>query len=294
MDIDLIRTFIAICEARSFTAAARQVGRTQSAISLQVKRMEDRLGRSLFIRDKLPVELTPHGEKFLGYARRILATYDEAMSAFDRGAVTGSVVLGVPGNYTRRILPTVLREFVEFHPDARVDVVVEESRLLARRLAEGTIDMAFLTDGLVPTSEREVALREPMRWVVARDSDAHSLDPLPLAIWSEEDSSTQWMLEALAVMKRAHRFVATSPDNHGLLVVIGAGLAVSALTECSVTEEMRVLTERDGFAPLPVLNLKLERAVGRRSPLVERLRTHLVTTFQALDAARSTGFEGAS
>lgn len=286
MDIDLIRTFLAICETGSFTAAARVVGRTQSAVSLQVKRMEDRLGRPLFIRDRIPVELTPHGEKFTGFARRILATYNEAMAAFDRDAVAGSVLLGVPGNYTRRIVPTVLREFVDVYPEARVDVVIEESPVLARKLGEGSIDMAFLTEGLAPTTERQVALREPMCWVVARHSDVHNLDPLPLAIWSEDDMSTRWMLDALDVMGRPHRVVATSPDNHGLAVVIGSGLGVSAITECSVTDEMRVLTEADGFAPLPVLELKLERAAGRKSAVIERLRAHLLATFQTLDAAR--------
>lgn len=280
MDIDLIRTFLAICENRSFTGAARQVGRTQSAVSLQVKRMEESLGRTLFIRDKSPIELTAHGQKFVQHARRILTTYDEAMANFDREEVVGSVVLGVPGNYTPRILPTVLREFVEIHPSARVDIVVEESPVLARRLAEGAIDMAFLTKGLVDTNDKEVVIREPMRWVVAKGSDAHLRDPLPLAIWSENDCSTDWMRAALGKMKRPYRFAATSPDNLGLVTVIGAGLAVSAVTECSVQPGMLVLAEADGFAPLPILELVLERAPARRSRLVNRLRSHLVSTFR--------------
>ncbi len=280
MDIDLIRTFITICETRNFTAAARDLGRTQSAISLQVKRMEDRVGRPLFRRDRSPVELTAHGRKFLPHATRILETYEEAMAEFAGETVTGSVVLGVPGNYTPRILPAVLRQFVTIHPSARVDILVEESTSLARRLQDGSVDMAFLTMGLVNTEETEVIIREPMRWVVAQDSEAHLQDPLPLAVWSEEDSSTGWMRQALAQMNRSYRFAATSADNLGLLTVISAGLAVSAITDCSIQPGFRILSEAEGFTSLPVLNLVLERSATRRSRLADRLRAHLIAAFR--------------
>jgi DNA-binding transcriptional LysR family regulator len=282
MDIDLIRTFEAICETRSFTAAARQVGRTQSAVSLQMKRLEEQIGRSLFIRGN-PVELTPHGEQFSVHARRILDAYDDAMVAFDRRSVEGTVVLGLPSDYAPRILPLVLRRFVATYPLARVDIAIDESRHLVRRLAEGAVDLAFVTKGQGPTSSEEPVFREPVVWVGPLN-DTHLADPVPLAIWSEDAITTRWMTEGLDNIGRNHRIAVTSPDITGLRAAVEAGLAVSVMAGCSVTERMHMLGAAEGFPTLPILDVMLERAHLKKSPVIDRLEQHLRQAFAPLEA----------
>lgn len=282
MDIDLIRTFEAIRETRSFTAAARQVGRTQSAVSLQMKRLEDQLGRSLFIRGRNPVELSPHGEQFSIYARRMLAAYDDALAAFDRRSVEGTVVLGLPSDYAPRILPLVLQRFVSIYPLARVDIAIDESRHLVRRLAEGAVDLAFVTKGQGPTNSVEPVFREPVVWVGPLN-DVHLDDPLPLAIWSEDAITTRWMTEGLDGIGRNHRIAVTSPDITGLRSAVEAGLAVSVMASCSVTEKMRVLGSAEGLPPLPILDVMLERAHLKQSPVIDRLEQHLREAFRPAD-----------
>ena len=288
MDTDLIRTFEAIRETGSFTAAARQVGRTQSAVSLQMKRLEDQIGRPLFIRSRNPVELTPHGEQFSVYARRILEAYDDAMRAFDRRTVEGVVVLGLPSDYAPRILPLVLQRFVAIYPMARVDVVIDESRHLVRRLAEGAVDLAFVTQGQGPTRSAEPVFREPVVWVGSLD-DTHLADPLPLAIWSEDAVTTRWMTDGLDSIGRSYRIAVTSPDITGLRAAVEAGFAISVMAGCSVTERMRVLGSADGFPPLLTLDVMLERAHLKQSPVIDRLEQHLREAFLPFGAEGATG-----
>lgn len=284
LDIELLRTFEAIRETRSFTAAARQVGRTQSAVSLQMRRIEDHVGRPLFVRNRVPIELTPHGETFSVYARRILATYDEAMGVFDRKSVEGVVVLGLPDDYAPRILPIVLQEFVAIYPNARVDVIIGESRALVRRLAAGTLDLAFVTEGEGPTSSTEPIFAERMVWAGPREGDIAGLDPLPIACWSDEDTYVRWMTRQLEKMGRAYRVAVTSTSLTGLRAAVSAGLAVTALMQASLDASMRELGPDDGFLPLPTLNVMLERGHLKSSPVIDRLEQHLRHSFAAVES----------
>ena len=285
MDIDLLRTFEAIRETGSFTAAADRVGRTQSAVSLQMKRLEDRLGVPLFVRDRGPVTLTPHGEKLAAHARRILSACDDALGAFDRQSVEGAVVLGLPSDYAPRILPLVLEQFVAVYPQARVDIVIDESRHLVRRIAEGAVDLAFVTRGQGPTASSAPVFREPVVWVGPL-GDTHLTDPLPLAIWSEDAITTRWMSEALDRAGRRFRITATSPDITGLRWMVEAGFAITVMAGCSVTERMRVLGEAEGFPPLLPLDVMLERAHLKGSAVIDRLEQHLRAAFEADPPAR--------
>ena len=213
MDIDLLKSFIAICETGSFTAAARQIGRTQSAVSLQVRRLEATLGRPLLLRTSGAVALTEHGELFLRYAKDIVASYGAALAAFDRGSVEGVVVLGLPEDYAPRILCDVLRSFIELYPLATVDLVLEDLKALIRRLAEGAVDLAFITEGEGPVQGGPIAFRDRNVWVTSRLGNVHERDPLPVAIRTEEDTNTHVMMAALQAMKRAHRVAVHQPQH---------------------------------------------------------------------------------
>lgn len=276
LDIDLIKTFIAICETGSFTAAARQVGRTQSAVSLQVRRLEALLGRPLLLRAGGAVQLTDHGEMFLGYAKDIVSSYSAALAAFDRGSVEGVVVLGMSEHYAPRILSDVLSSFIELYPLATVDLVLEESMVLAKGLSEGSVDLAFITEGIGPVRGGPVVFRDEIVWVAPLLGNIHEKDPLPLAIRGEDDSYAQGMAAALDKVKRPHRIAVISRSLTGLRAAVSGGLAVSAMVRSAVTTDMRELTTGEGFAPLGKFNIRLERSHLKKSPIIDRLEAHLI------------------
>jgi DNA-binding transcriptional LysR family regulator len=278
MDLDLLRTFVAVCDTRSLTAAGRHVGRTQSAVSLQMRRLEESLGRPLLVRGASGVEPTEHGVLLLPPAREILRKVDETRAMFDRGTVEGVVVLGLPDDYAPRILSRVLKGFTELYPAAVLDLVIDESRTLVKRLADGAVDLAFVTECEGPISGGPVAFRDQMVWVGAASSDLHLRDPLPIVIWDESDTYARRMFAQLEAMKREHRTVVITRSMAGLRGAVAAGLAITAMMSSSVTEGMRVLTAEDGLPPIAELAIRLERAHLKKSRIINRLEAHLIAS----------------
>lgn len=276
MDIDLLRTFVAICDAGSFTAAARRVGRTQSAVSLQVRRLEESLGRPLFQRGAPGAVLTEHGALLLPNARRILAAVGEALAAFDRGTVEGVFVVGMPDDYAPRLLAPTLRTFGALYPAASIDLVIDESRVLVKRLAEGSVDLAFVTEGEGPIAGGPVAFEDDMVWVAPRNGDLHEREPLPIAIWDDRDSYSVRMRARLDELGRDYRTAVIARSMTGLRGAVASGLAVSALMRSGITGEMRELDSTDGFAPLARLAIRLEKAHLKKSPVVDALEQALL------------------
>jgi DNA-binding transcriptional LysR family regulator len=281
MDIDLIRTFVAICDTHSFTAAARHVGRTQSAVSLQIRRLEESLGRPLFERGAARVALTEHGRLLLPHARAILQKVNDAQHIFDRGTVEGVVVLGLPEDYAPRILSHVLRGFTELYPAAKLDLVLRTSSSLAKMLADGSVDLAFVTDGEGPVSGGPIAFRDHIVWVTGTTSDAHLRDPLPLAVWGEDGSYARRMYAFLNSESRPYRISVVTRGMTGLRGTVRAGLAVTAMVRSSIAEDMRELGSGDGFPPLDHVAVRLERAHLRKSAVIDRLEAHLLSRLEA-------------
>jgi DNA-binding transcriptional LysR family regulator len=291
MDLDLLKTFVAICDTKSFTAAARHVGRTQSAVSLQMRRLEESLGRPLFVRGAPGATLTEHGVLLLPSARRILAAVDEALASFDRATVQGIVVLGMPDDYAPRILTPVLRAFGALYPAASIDVIIDESRTLVKRLAEGSVDLAFVTEGEGPMSGGPVAFCDQMVWFAPDKGDLHLRDPLPIAVWDGEDSYSRHMLAELEARGRAYRKVVVSRSMTGLRAAVSSGLAVTAMTGSSRTQGMRELTAKDGFPPLADLAIRLEKAHLKKSKIVEDLAAHLLVALAGHESGAEKGAE---
>ncbi|MFZ2103589.1 MAG: LysR family transcriptional regulator [Oricola sp.] len=277
MDIDLLKTFVAICDAGSFTAAARHVGRTQSAVSLQMKRLEESLGRPLFQRGVPGAVLTEHGAMLLPNARRILAAVDETLSTFERAAVEGMFVIGMPDDYAPRLLDPVLKAFAALYPAASVNVVIDESRAMVKRLAEGSVDLAFITEGEGPSSGGSVAFTDEMVWAAPKEGDLHLRDPLPVAVWDDDrDSYAAYMRSRLNEMKRSYRIAVVSRSLTGLRGAVSSGLAVCAMMRSGMTDGMRELTGADGFPPLARFAIRLEKAHMKKSATMDALERALL------------------
>ena len=184
LDTDLLRAFVLIAEGHSFTQAAARVGRTQSAISMQVKRLEDVLGQPVLSRSKGgSVELTPHGHYLLTRARQILALNDEVLTTFRTPQIAGTVRLGSPDDYAFAYLPPILKRFAETHPAVQVDVVCSPSTELMHRIKADELDLTLISNGHHPPDWQTVPLwRGPLVWVTSTRYAPHRQDPLPLAL----------------------------------------------------------------------------------------------------------------
>jgi DNA-binding transcriptional LysR family regulator len=290
LEPELLRSFVAIAEGGSFTAAARRVHRTQSAVSMQIKRLEEQLGRELFRRDSRAVTLTPDGETLLGHARRILRAHQEALAAFDREALAGEVAIGAPDDYASTFLPRILARFGETHPRVQVNVVCRPSVDLLGCLAEGSVDMALVTQGSGEAGG-VVVHREPLAWITSAGHRAHEQDPLPLAVFHHGCCFRRAAVERLIRVGRPARIAYTSMSVAGIYAALDAGLAVSVLLRSNLRPGLRALAEAEGFPPLPEVGVTVQRSAAARAgaEVLDRLERHIVDFFRGEAAVPALG-----
>ncbi|MBS0562617.1 MAG: LysR family transcriptional regulator, partial [Proteobacteria bacterium] len=267
LETDLLRAFVLIAEGRSFTQAGALIGRTQSAVSMQIKRLEDALGQPVLSRGKGGgVELTPHGQYLLGRARQILALNDEIVATFRTPAVSGTVRLGTPDDYAFGYLPPVLKRFAESHPAVQVDVTCASSDELMERLKQGQLDLTLLSAGNEPRGWPAVRLWQgPLVWVTSVRQSPHRLDPLPLALAYQDPQAARredccWSRAAVAALDRAgrrYRVAYTSGTLVGTHAPVMAGLAVTISALSWLPDGLRVLGQEDGMPHLPDFGILL-------------------------------------
>ena len=210
-------------------------------------------------------------------ARRILATVNETMASFDRAAVDGIFVIGMPDDYAPRILAVTLRTVGALFPMATIDIVIDESRTLVKRLAEGSVDLAFVTEQEGPTSGGPTAFEDEIVWVTSRADDLHLRDPMPIAVWDDDqDTYSTYMRARLEELARSYRVAVMARSMTGLRGAVASGLAVSAMMRSSVTDDMRELTARVGFPPLARLSVRIEKAHMKKSAVVDALEHALL------------------
>ena len=279
LDIDQLRTFVAIAETGSFTRAAEVVHKTQSAVSMQMKRLEERLGRPIFERDGRASKLTDEGERLLDYARRIVKLNAEALSTVAHASLTGRVRLGVPDDYAERYLPEIMARFSRSHPEVELTVLCEPTTELVERIDTGVLDLAIIThtDANRPC---EVIRRERILWVSSSRHATHLEEPLPLALGRSTCAWRRAAIERMQEIGRPHRILYTSGNAGAVGAAVLAGLAVSVFPESGLRPGLRVLVPGDGFPALPAFEIGLIRNRHESSTLADALATHIV---QGLD-----------
>ena len=286
LDLDVLRTFVAISETGSFTTAANAVFRTPSAVSMQIKKLEDILGRSVFSRDARSVTLTNDGEMLLGYARRLLSINREAVAKFIIPDISGVVRLGSPDDYGERVLPHVLKRFAQSHPSIAVDVVIDQSENLRRRMDDRSLDITLLTNSMKVNMEgAEVLLTEPVVWAGAKGGCAHMREPLPVSIWEEGCAWRAGALEALGREGRNYRIAYMSAHTAGQRSAILADLAVAPLPKSFIGGDMVELGVKDGMPEMGSYSLAMIVAPDAAAP-VQAAADHIRAAF---DLFRETG-----
>ncbi len=256
LDLDVLRTFVMIADTGSFSAAANAVFRTPSAVSMQIKKLEELLGATVFERDARSVRLTRDGETLLGYARRMLALNREAVSRFITPSIFGVVRLGSPDDIGEYVLPSVLKRFAETHPRVVVDVVIDQSANLRKRFEERTLDLTLinLAENVLPDAKysaaAEILFSEQLVWAGARCGTAYQRDPLPLSMWEE---GCAWRSSALARLDKAgkpYRIAYMSSHSTGQKAAIQSDLAVAPFARSLLGDGLMVLDETHGLPAL--------------------------------------------
>ena len=278
IDHELLRTFVAIVDHGGFTRAAEVVNRTQSAVSMQVKRLEeDVIKRPLFERDGRLMRLTSEGNTLLSYARRILELHGEALNILRQPDMVGRVRVGVPDDYVMRFLPGILKSFSQTWPLVDVEVhCAPSSELLSR---QGNLDLSIVTRE-IGNEIGEILRQDATVWVAADSYTPHSQAPLPLALFDEPCFCRRHACNALTHAGQAYRIAYSSPSLATLQAVVQAGLAVSAFMNSLVMPGMRILGEADGFPPLPDSSIVLLRAPHANSPVIDELARHITDEFR--------------
>ncbi len=282
LDVDQLRTFIAIVETGSFTRAADIVHKTQSAVSMQMKRLEERLDRPIFARDGRASKLTEDGERLLDYARRIVKLNIEAVAAFSDAELSGRVRLGVPDDYADRYLPEIMARFSRVYPGVELTVICEPTVDLVERIERGELDLAIGTNCDGGLRAVEVFRRERLLWVGSNRHSIHKEEPLPLALGRPSCSWRRMALECMEAARRPHRVLYSSSNAGAVAAAVLAGLAVSVLPESGLRPGMRVLSPADGFPELASCRIGLMRNAHERTALADALAGHIVSSLDNL------------
>ena len=286
LDLDQLQTFIMIADTGSFTKAADEVHRTQSAVSMQMRRLEERIGKPLFEKDGRLNKLSEEGERLLGYARRLLAINREAVSKFIVPDIVGVVRLGSPDDYGERVLPHVLKRFAQSHPAIAVDVTIDQSINLRRRMDDRALDITLLTNSYKASAiGAEVLLTEPIVWAGAKGGCAHLRDPMPISVWEEGCAWRAGALEALGREGRNYRVAYMSAHTAGQRAAIMSDLAIAPLPRSFLGSDMVALGAKDGLPEIGNYSLAMVVSPEASAP-VKSVADHIRATFEVF---RETG-----
>jgi len=284
LDIDLLRSFAAVADTGSFTAAAELVARTQSAVSVQVKRLEEIVGRRVFERTSRSLALTAAGETLLGYARRILELNDESVRRIAEPPVAGEIRLGITEYFVPNELPAILARFAAAYPDVHLEVRMGLSRDLREQLAQKEFDAVIVRLG---RREREQAIwSEPQVWVARKGFELVRGAVLPLALLPAPCVLRQHALESVKRSKRPWKIAFTGSSIVSVQAAVCAGLGVSILPRSSLLPGMQVLSKSREFPDPGKLELGVLRGAGARADLVAALERVISDTLDVLVLTR--------
>lgn len=273
IDTDLLRTFVAIIDQGGFIKAGDALGRSQSAISMQMKRLEEICNCALFERAGRKMKMTPNGEKLLGYARRLVVLHDQALDAMAESQLSGVARLAVMGDYATRVLPEILARFVEQYPKIQMEVTTGFTRDLITQLGH-QFDLVLATQPL-NTGRGEILRREKTHWAFSANHDLPKDDILPLALLLPGNMFREWALRALDDAGIRWRILYTSSSIAAVEAVAEAGIALTVVKQGTARPGLRILDERFGMPPLPESEIALHKAPGKLPPAAKMLAEHL-------------------
>ncbi|MBP0466652.1 LysR family transcriptional regulator [Roseomonas sp. PWR1] len=252
LDTALLRCFLLLAETRSFTRTGERLGRTQPAVTLQLRRLEEAVGRRLLLRDRRRVALTAEGEALLPVAREILGLLDAAAARLSDADAAGEVRFGSPEDFATAFLPAILARFVQSHPAVRLSTACELTRRLVEGIEAGAYDLVVIKQapGRLHPGARAV-WREALVWVGAEGARPPGREgPLRLVLSPAPCVYRERAEQALAAAGRDFEVVYTSPSLAGAAAAVRAGLGVTVLPRTLVPPGLAPISPRAGLPPL--------------------------------------------
>jgi len=281
IESDLLRTFLVITETSNFSVAAQRIGRTQSAVSAQIKRLEETVGEALFERTARGVVLTPAGGQLLPYAQRVVDLLNEAAATIRTKPLDGPVRIGIPEEYSQTVLPAALAAFAVRHPAVEVTVSCDYTARNLAALEQDELDLAVVFDWSKQT-KGEVLCIDPTVWVTSLVHRLHESTPLPIAVYRDSTWCRDFALRSLEQQGLAYRIAFVADTSSGLKNAVSAGLAVSTLSRSNIPHGCRELTSKDGFPPVDSSRVVLRRNPYHSSEAIRELAERVREAFQPM------------
>ena len=286
MDTQLLRTFVTVAEAQGFSAAAKLLHRTQSAVSLQVKRLEDQMGDALLERTRRTVTLTNAGRRLLPYARHILKLEDEAKQEMGADRQGELIRLGISEEQATTYLPQLLERFCTRFPDVRLEITCGVSSRMVDAFQEGLLDVV-LAIRHTPTQTGHLIGVETLVWAAGEDVDISGWNPLPLALNPEGCVFRAHAVAALGLagLRWNVRFTSYSPT--GLNLPVQSGLALTIKTPRSMPAGCRIVEEHEGLPALGQVEIEMHRSPSYSSEAYEAFCADLEDIVTGADSLAS-------
>jgi len=285
LDMEFLRTFVAISDLGNFSRAAKKVHRTPSAVSMQIKKLEEVLNCSLFMRDARSVTLTQEGELLLGYARRILMMNNEVLSKLLVPEMNGTVRLGSPEDYGSRLLPIILQKFSETHPHVAVDVIIDSTQSLLDRMETGELDVTLITTALDRPIEanEQIVLEEPLVWVGKKGGCAYQRNPVPVSMWDQGCVWRDLAVKSLQEMGKPYRIAYKSAYTLAQKSAILADLAIAVSPKSFLEPPLVMLGDEFGQADLGRYQIRL-KTQPNLNPVGKAVRDHVISCFDVFQS----------
>ncbi|GIL02345.1 MAG: LysR family transcriptional regulator [Alphaproteobacteria bacterium] len=284
LDPELLRTFLAVADTGNFTRAASRVHRTQSAVSMQIKRLEETVGAPLFARGPRGVELTAKGEQLLANARRIVALIDETAASLGAPPLQGKLRLGIPEEYGYSVLVRALGAFARVHPEVEISARYGRSADHMQAVAEDRLDLAIVFEWQ-DFSDGEVLMSDPTVWVTSDAHATHEQRPIPIALYENEGWCTDFALRMLTRRRLPYRVAYRSETGGGLKVAVMSGLAIAPISRSNIPPGCRELAAAEGFGDIDASKVVMHRNPRSRGDVVDAMARAIRDGF----AASATG-----
>lgn len=289
LESDLLRIFVAVAQAGNVTHAGEKLGRTQSAVSMQIRKLEEAVGLAIFERGPRGVTLTVEGMRLLPYARRIVGLVDETTAAMRTLPLDGPVRVGIPEEYNQTVLPNALAAFAEAHPGAEVTVFCGYTAQQMEALEADEIDLAIIFEWDGGISGELLAI-DPTVWVASLTHNLHLERPVPVAFYRRSVWCREFAQRSLERHAIPYRVAFTSDTSGGLRSAVASGLAIAPLARSNIPPGARELTLADGFALVDSSRVVLKRNPRRGGPAIEGMADMIRKSFAPLTVSTDQAF----
>lgn len=287
LDLDTLRTFSVARELGSLGQAAEQLGRTPSAVSLQMKRLQDDLGVPLFRKHGRGLTLTEAGIVALDYARRILALHDELLDTMQGAKVAGNIRVGCTQDFAS-ILPSVLSHFSSLYPRMQVELRIEGNGVLADAIEVSQIDLAVII-GHESRAAAQIIGQLDLVWIASSSFALLQGQPLPLAALGPQCAFRKRVIEQLESKKVPYRIAATSPSLDGLWAALLGNLGITARTALNLPEGLMSSNSLFSLPLLGQLPVTLHRSAHSDNVAIDRMASLLSESLKLALLSRSDG-----